>query len=183
MDWILTNGPTVDAALEMALDELSVSRDDVQFEVIVEPKLSIFGLRRKQAQIRTRVRPIAPPPKRDRRRPERTSKSKKPRSLGRKAKAKASGSLKKSTTSNSDKKPGSSTHKKRKGTGAKPDMSDNVRANNDSAPAANRRKRTINPAKTTQPTNLSNARSTKTPRNDKGQVKTPTTRRIRKIDH
>ena len=179
----MTNGPTVDAALEMALDELSVSRDDVQFEVIVEPKPSIFGLRRKQAQIRTRVRPIVPPPKRDRRRPERTSKSKKSRSSGRKAKAKASGSLKKSTTSNSDKKPGSNTQKKRKGMGAKPDMSDNLRANNDPAPTAHRRKRTINPAETTQPTNLSNVRSTKTSRDDTDQAKTPTIRRIRKIDH
>jgi len=179
----MTTGPTVDAALEMALDELSVSRDDVQFEVIVEPRPSIFGLRRKQAQIRTRVRPIVPPPKRDRRRPERTSKSKKPRSSGRKAKAKASGSLKKSTTSNSDKKPGSNTQKKRKGMGAKPDMSDNLRANNDPAPTAHRRKRTINPAETTQPTNLSNVRSTKTSRDDTDQAKTPTIRRIRKIDH
>ncbi len=179
----MTTGPTVDAALEMALDELSVSRDDVQFEVIVEPRPSIFGLRRKQAQIRTRVRPIVPPPKRDRRRPERTSKSKKPRSSGRKAKAKASGSLKKSTTSNSDKKPGSNTQKKRKGMGAKPDMSDNLRANNDPAPTAHRRKRTINPAETTQPTNLSNVRSTKTSRDDIDQAKTPTIRRIRKIDH
>ncbi len=179
----MTTGPTVDAALEMALDELSVSRDDVQFEVIVEPRPSIFGLRRKQAQIRTRVRPIVPPPKRDRRRPERTSKSKKPRSSGRKAKAKASGALKKSTTSNSDKKPGSNTQKKRKGMGAKPDMSDNLRANNDPAPTAHRRKRTINPAETTQPTNLSNVRSTKTSRDDIDQAKTPTIRRIRKIDH
>lgn len=179
----MTTGPTVDAALEMALDELSVSRDDVQFEVIVEPRPSIFGLRRKQAQIRTRVRPIVPPPKRDRRRPERTSKSKKPRSSGRKAKAKASGSLKKSTTSNSDKKPGSNTQKKRKGMGAKPDMSDNLRANNDPAPTAHRRKRTINPAETTQPTNLSNVRSTKTSRDAIDQAKTPTIRRIRKIDH
>ncbi len=179
----MTTGPTVDAALEMALDELSVSRDDVQFEVIVEPRPSIFGLWRKQAQIRTRVRPIVPPPKRDRRRPERTSKSKKPRSSGRKAKVKASGSLKKSTTSSSDKRRSSNAQKKRKGTGTKPDMSDNLRANNDPVPTANRRKRTINPAKTTESTNLSNVRSTKRSRDDEDQLKAPTIRRIRKIDH
>ena len=44
MDWIVTTGPSVADAVETALDELSVSREDVEFEVVAEPKMSIFGL-------------------------------------------------------------------------------------------------------------------------------------------
>ena len=38
MDWIVTTGETVEAALENALDELSVTADDVEYEVLQEPK-------------------------------------------------------------------------------------------------------------------------------------------------
>ena len=32
MDWIVTTGATIDTALESALDELSVTHDDVEYE-------------------------------------------------------------------------------------------------------------------------------------------------------
>ena len=50
MDWIVTTGATVEAALDVALDELSVTQEDIEFEVVEKPKSSIFGFRRKQAQ-------------------------------------------------------------------------------------------------------------------------------------
>ena len=33
MDWIVTTGATIDTALESALDELSVTHDDVEYEI------------------------------------------------------------------------------------------------------------------------------------------------------
>ena len=37
MDWIVTTGSTVDEALDLALDTLSVTHDDIEFEVLREP--------------------------------------------------------------------------------------------------------------------------------------------------
>ena len=34
MDWIVTTGATVEEALENALDELSVTSDDVEYEIL-----------------------------------------------------------------------------------------------------------------------------------------------------
>ena len=76
MDWIVTTGETVEAALENALDELSVTADDVEYEVLQEPKKTLFGFRNTEAQIKTRVRPVAAPAKRERR-PARSEKRKK----------------------------------------------------------------------------------------------------------
>ena len=52
MDWIVTTGETVEAALENALDELSVTADDVEYEVLQEPKKTLFGFRNTEAQIK-----------------------------------------------------------------------------------------------------------------------------------
>ena len=183
MDWIVTTGPTVADAVEIALDELSVAREDVEFEVVAEPKTSIFGLRRKPAQVRVRVRPVAPPPKRDRRRPERNSKNRNPRNSGRKDKPKTGGSSRKRTAPNSSKPRGSddtgtpkrSASKADKGRGQKPDAKP--------APAGNRRKRTISPAQTPPQTKSSNIRSDQTADDDQAPAKAPTIRRTRKIDH
>ena len=86
MDWIVTTGATVEAALDVALDELSVSQEDIEFEVVKEPKNSLFGFRRKQAQVRVRVRPMEAPAKREWRRPGKADKRKKVRKQGQNSK-------------------------------------------------------------------------------------------------
>lgn len=59
MEWVETTGRTVEEALDAALDELGVHEEDVEFEVLEEPRggfLSRFGT---GARIRARVRPIS----------------------------------------------------------------------------------------------------------------------------
>ncbi len=71
MEWVETTGRTLDEAKDAALDQLGVHEDDAEFEVVEEPKSGLFGLTRREARVRARVRPTAPRPKierRDRRR-------------------------------------------------------------------------------------------------------------------
>jgi len=183
MDWIVTTGPTVADAVEIALDELSVAREDVEFEVVAEPKISIFGLRRKPAQVRVRVRPVAPPPKRDRRRPERNSRNRKPRNSGRKDKPKTGGSSRKRTAPNPSKPRGADDSGTPKRSASKVDKGRGQKSDAKPAHAGNRRKRTISPAPTPPQTKSSNIRSNQTADDDQAPTKAPTIRRIRKIDH
>ena len=57
MDWIEVTAKTVDAAKELALDRLGVVEDELEFEVIDEPRSGF--LRRSDARIRARVRPLS----------------------------------------------------------------------------------------------------------------------------
>lgn len=66
MEWIVTSAPTVAGARDLALDQLGVAAEDAEFEVLTEPSSSLFGLRKTPAQVRARVRPVAPPPKQER---------------------------------------------------------------------------------------------------------------------
>jgi len=60
MEWVETTGPTVEAALDAALDELGVDEDEVEFEVIQEAKSGLFGrIGGNPARIRARVKPIS----------------------------------------------------------------------------------------------------------------------------
>ena len=60
MEWVQTTGKTVDEALEAALDELGVHQEDVEFEVLEEPKAGLFGrFGGSDARIRTRLKPIS----------------------------------------------------------------------------------------------------------------------------
>lgn len=71
MEWVETTGRTLEEAKDAALDQLGVHEDDAEFEVVDEPKSGLFGLTRREARVRARVRPTAPRPKverRDRRR-------------------------------------------------------------------------------------------------------------------
>ena len=66
MDWILTSGDTVEEAQEIALEQLSVTMEDAEFETISEAKKSLFSFRRTPAQIRARLKPLTPPQKLER---------------------------------------------------------------------------------------------------------------------
>jgi spoIIIJ-associated protein len=57
MEWVETTGRTVEAALDVALDTLGVDDDEVEFEVLEEPRTGLLG--RRPARIRARVRPIS----------------------------------------------------------------------------------------------------------------------------
>lgn len=71
MEWVETTGKSVEEAKEHALDELGVDDQDAEFEIIEEPKAGLFGLVRKEARVRARVRPTQPRPKVERRRTRR----------------------------------------------------------------------------------------------------------------
>src|SRR5262249_1475247 len=60
MEWVETTGATVAAALDAALDELGVHEDEVEYQVLQEPKAGLFGrLGGNPARIRARVKPIS----------------------------------------------------------------------------------------------------------------------------
>jgi len=63
MEWIETTGSTVDEAKDRALDRLGIAEDDMQFEVIEEGSNSLFRLKRKEARLRARVKPVNTRPK------------------------------------------------------------------------------------------------------------------------
>lgn len=57
MEWVETTGRTVAEALDAALDELGVDEDDVEYEVMDEPRSGLLG--RRDARIRARVKPLS----------------------------------------------------------------------------------------------------------------------------
>ena len=70
MQWVETTGKTIEEAKGLALDQLGVAEDDAEFEILVEPRSSLFGLRKGEARVRARVKPTTVRPKlenRDRR--------------------------------------------------------------------------------------------------------------------
>jgi spoIIIJ-associated protein len=78
MEWVETTAKSVDEAKELALDQLGVSTEDAEFEVLETPRPGLFGRVRGEARVRARVRPTPVRPKQDRRRGRRTE----PRSGG-----------------------------------------------------------------------------------------------------
>ncbi len=67
MEWLEVTGKTIAQAEEAALDRLGVDRSEAEFSVVDEPKSALMGLRRTEARIRARVRPVLPREKRNRR--------------------------------------------------------------------------------------------------------------------
>jgi spoIIIJ-associated protein len=65
MEWVEITAKTLDEARERALDTLGVDEQDVELEVLEEPRGGLF--RRGQARVRARVRPTQVRPKVDRR--------------------------------------------------------------------------------------------------------------------
>lgn len=68
MEWLEVTGKTIAQAEEEALDRLGVDRSDAEFSVVDEPKSALMGLRRTEARIRARVRPVLPREKQNRNR-------------------------------------------------------------------------------------------------------------------
>ena len=66
MEWVETTAETIEAAKNLALDQLGVAEDDAEFEILDEPKQGLFGRTRGEARVRARVRPTTPRAKADR---------------------------------------------------------------------------------------------------------------------
>jgi len=174
MDWIVTTGSTVDEALDVALDELAVTHDDIEFEVITEGRKSVFGFRRSVAQVRARVRPIEPPAKREWKRPSKSDKRKKARKATTAGKSKPNRNASKKSSTNT-KTQNNKSGKQRNTTSAP--KNNNSKQGEPTPKTANTRKRTISGSPQT-----SNVRSI-----DVAGESLPSeplkTRRTRKIDH
>lgn len=67
MEWVETTAKTVDEAKDLALDQLGVTADEAEFEVLDEPRPGLFGRLRGEARVRARVRPTSVRPKQTRR--------------------------------------------------------------------------------------------------------------------
>ena len=67
MEWVETTANTIEAAREAALDQLGVSADEAEFDLIEEPRPGLFGRVRGEARMRARVRPAQVRPKVERR--------------------------------------------------------------------------------------------------------------------
>jgi spoIIIJ-associated protein len=71
MEWIEITGKNVAEAVEAALDELGVDEDELEYEILEEPRRGLLGLLGPPARIRARVKPISrEKPDRRRRRSE-----------------------------------------------------------------------------------------------------------------
>jgi len=74
MEWVETTGRTIEEALDAALDELGVNVDDVEYEVLAEPRGGLFGrLGGSEARVRARVKPLSREKPGERRRRSRRS--------------------------------------------------------------------------------------------------------------
>jgi spoIIIJ-associated protein len=72
MEWVETTGRTLADAVDAALDQLGVAEDDLEYEVLDEPKTGLLGrLGGREARIRARVKPISREKPGDRRRRDR----------------------------------------------------------------------------------------------------------------
>ena len=169
MDWIVTTGSTVDEALDLALDTLSVTHDDIEFEILKEPRKSFLGLRKSSAQVRARVRPIEPPAKREWRRPPKSEKQK------RSAKSKSKKTTKKPSSAPKANKTKKQVDTQRKT--ASPSKANISNKGEETPKTRNTRKRTINGS--SPQSNVRSINSGDQPPSDEA----PKTRRTRKINH
>lgn len=71
MEWLEITAKTLEEAREMAADRLGVGEDEIETEVLEEPRTGLFGKSRGSARIRARVKPAELRPKQDRRRSRR----------------------------------------------------------------------------------------------------------------
>jgi len=77
MEWVETTGRSVEEALELALDQLGVLENEVEFEVLIEPKAGLFGrFGGTEARLRARIKPVS------REKPGERRRGRKPRKSG-----------------------------------------------------------------------------------------------------
>ena len=67
MQWVETRGPSIDVAVDRALDELGVDRSEAEIEILEDAKTGLFGRVKSEARVRVRVVPRAQRPKLERR--------------------------------------------------------------------------------------------------------------------
>ncbi len=60
MEWVETTGRTVEEAIDSALDMLRVDKSEIEFEVVEDAKVGLFGKTKREARIRARVKPSVP---------------------------------------------------------------------------------------------------------------------------
>jgi len=63
MEWVEVRAENIAAAEELALDQLGVAREDAEFEVVTREENRLFGLKKTEARVRARVKPVDVPPK------------------------------------------------------------------------------------------------------------------------
>jgi spoIIIJ-associated protein len=68
MEWIEVTAKSLDEAVELALDRLGVVADELEYEVLDQPRSGILGMGRVNARIRARVKPLSREKPVDRRR-------------------------------------------------------------------------------------------------------------------
>ena len=52
MEWVEVRAENIEAAEELALDQLGVAREDAEFEVVTREENRLFGLRKTEARVR-----------------------------------------------------------------------------------------------------------------------------------
>ena len=63
MEWVEVRAENITAAEELALDQLGVAREDAEFEVVTREENRLFGLKKTEARVRARVKPVDIPSK------------------------------------------------------------------------------------------------------------------------
>ncbi len=63
MEWVEVRAENIEAAEELALDQLGVAREDAEFEVVTRSENRLFGLKKTEARVRARVKPADLPSK------------------------------------------------------------------------------------------------------------------------
>ena len=63
MEWVEVRAENIEAAEELALDQLGVAREDAEFEVVTREENRLFGLKKTEARVRARVKPVDLPSK------------------------------------------------------------------------------------------------------------------------
>ena len=84
MEWIETTGTSIDEAKDLALDRLGVAEDELEIQVLTEPSSAMFGLKKTEARLRARVRPVSPQIKTERNNKNSRDKNRKRSNQGRK---------------------------------------------------------------------------------------------------
>jgi len=84
VEWIETTGTSIDEAKDLALDRLGVAEDELEIQVLTEPSSAMFGLKKTEARLRARVRPISPQIKTERNNKNSRDKNRKRSNQGRK---------------------------------------------------------------------------------------------------